>query len=280
VPVLEGLGFTVTDLSRPGWLATDENIDALIKEMQKLSLPPGFAVLMDLLGNATYWYEHFDGSTALPYKDYKGWHYAGKVTVCPENNFIQILSALSPIFLSAQSNLKVILPPMPRYLSGGCCSNTSHSTNVRDEGFSIALLDKLTGLRGIMKKKLAELGTKNYWLLDGLGALLGITPPELRSGNREVIGEVTELIGPDNVHLTDTGKKNVGMVVGRTLISLRDNKLGKSCSAIPSAGTGAKSSHFWRGFVSPVGLPPAPEQLQKKSFHHHPYSAQQHRKKS
>jgi hypothetical protein len=58
-----------------------------------------------------------------------------------------------------------------------------------------------------MKKKLAELGTKNYWLLDGLGALLGITPPELRSGNREVIGEVTELIGPDNVHLTDTGKK-------------------------------------------------------------------------
>jgi hypothetical protein len=130
VLVLEGLGFTVTDLSRPGWLATDENIAALIHELQLLKLPPGFAVLLDLLGNATFRFEQFDGSTSLPYKDIKGWHYAGKISVCPENNFRSILSALSPIFLSAQSNLKIIIPPMPRYLTGGCCANPGHGTNI------------------------------------------------------------------------------------------------------------------------------------------------------
>jgi hypothetical protein len=177
VPVLEGLGFTVTDLSRPGWLATDENIAALIQELQRLKLPPGFAVLMDLLGNATFRFEQFDGSTSLPYKDIKGWHYAGKITVCPDNNFKSILSALSPIFMSAQSNLKVIIPPMPRYLTGGCCANPGHGTNVHEEGYGIAMLDKLTYLRGQMKKKLKDLGVRNYWLLDGLGAMLGIPPP-------------------------------------------------------------------------------------------------------
>jgi hypothetical protein len=68
VPVLESFGLTVTDLSRPGWLATEDNIAALTKELEKLSLPQGFGVVTDLLGNATYRFEQFDESTALPYK--------------------------------------------------------------------------------------------------------------------------------------------------------------------------------------------------------------------
>jgi hypothetical protein len=282
VPVLEGFGLTVTDLSRPGWLATEENIAALINELKKLNLPPGFGVVMDLLGNATFRFEQFDGSTALPYKDLKGWHYAGRITVCPESNFKQILTALTPIFMSAQDNLKVILPPMPRYISGSCCANLSHGTNVGEEGYGIEILDKLTGLRGLMKKNLKDIGLKNFWLLDGIAAVLGISPPEIRGHNRDIVADLSEFIGPDNVHLTDAGKKNVATVIGRTLISLRDGKLGKDCCAISVSGTGTrvKSSHFWRGFVSPIGSAPAPEQLRKFNNRHHPYTATKHKKKN
>jgi hypothetical protein len=283
VPVLESFGLTVTDLSRPGWLATEENIAALTKELEKLSLPQGFGVVMDLLGNATYRFEQFDGSTALPYKDIKGWHYAGKITVCPDANFKLILSDLSPIFLSAQDNLKVIIPPMPRYLSGGCCSIPTHSTNVMDEGHSIAMLDKLTGLRVQMKKKLQDIGVKNYWLLDCLGAILGIAPPENRGSNREISAEIVEKIGTDNVHLTDSGRKNVATVVCRTFLSLRDGKIGKNCPAEKESGIGScvkKSQHFWRGFVSPVGSSPPPDLKKKTNFRHHPYSGGAYRKKN
>jgi hypothetical protein len=34
-----------------------------------------------------------------------------------------------------------------------------------------------------MKKKLHDIGVKNYWLLDGLAAVLGIAPPDKRSSN-------------------------------------------------------------------------------------------------
>jgi hypothetical protein len=41
IPYLRALGYRVTVLARPGWLATQENIDALISELSKLSVPPG-----------------------------------------------------------------------------------------------------------------------------------------------------------------------------------------------------------------------------------------------
>jgi hypothetical protein len=131
-----------------------------------------------------------------------------------------------------------------------------------------------------MKKKLQDIGTSNYWLLDGLGALLGIPPPEIRGSNREVVAEVADLVGPDNVHLSESRKKNVAKVICHTLIGLRDGKLGKDFSAANVSGTAghAKSSHFWRGFVSPVGIPPAPEQLRKKHSHRqHPYAGHKKR---
>jgi hypothetical protein len=111
--------------------------------------------------------------------------------------------------------------------------------------------------------------------------MLGIAPPDKRGSNREVLCGLAEQIGPDNVHLTGTGRKNVGMVVCRVLADLRDNKIGKDCSAVPFSGTGscAKVSHFWRGFISPVGSQPDPDPQKKKSLRHHPYAAAQYRKK-
>jgi hypothetical protein len=48
IPFLKALGLNVVDLSRPGWLATEENIANLISSMSKLELTPGFAVIFDL----------------------------------------------------------------------------------------------------------------------------------------------------------------------------------------------------------------------------------------
>jgi hypothetical protein len=69
IPLLKGAGYTVVDLTRPGWIATDENINTLIKNMSELTLEPGFSVILDLFGNSSYRYTQFDGTLALPYKE-------------------------------------------------------------------------------------------------------------------------------------------------------------------------------------------------------------------
>jgi hypothetical protein len=134
-----------------------------------------------------------------------------------------------------------------------------------------------------MKKKLHDIGVKNYWLLDGLAAVLSIAPPDKRSSNRESASDIADNISKNNVHLTELGQKNVATVVCWTLISLRDGKIGKDCSADNLSGAEScikKPQHFWRGFVSPVGSAPAPELKKKSNYRHHPYSAAAHRKKN
>jgi hypothetical protein len=257
VPALLKNGFIVTDLSRPGWIATEENIDALIAEMSKMKIPLGFGVIMDLLGNATYWFEQFDGSAAMPFKEGYKYHFAGKITVCPLVNFKYILNLLSPIFLSAQPNLTVIFPPMPRHLDTPCCGNPTHSTNVREEGYAGGLLDKITGLRKVQKQFLLEKGVQNFWLVDGVAAIQGIPPTEKRGSNRDSLAEIVTEILPDGVHLTDRAYRNIAETTGKIFTALCAGNIGKK-TGIDTVSDGAsakKETHFWRGFISPVGRP-------------------------
>jgi hypothetical protein len=119
-PVLEGMGFSITNLSLPGWVVSEKNISDLIAKLQTVNIPPGAGILIDLLSNSSYRYEQIDGTLALPSKEGKKYHMAGDITVCSDANFKRILGVLSPILISSQQSVKVILPPMPRYITSGC----------------------------------------------------------------------------------------------------------------------------------------------------------------
>jgi hypothetical protein len=167
----------------------------------------------------------------MPFKEGYKYHFAGKITVCPLANFKYILNLLSPIFLSAQPSLKVIFPPMPRHLDTPCCGNPTHSTNVCDEGYDGGLLDKITGLRKTQKQFLLEKGVQNFWLLDGVAAIQGISPLEKRDPNRESLAEIITEISLDGVHLTDRAYRNIVDTVGKIFSSLYTGKIGRKLGA-------------------------------------------------
>jgi hypothetical protein len=106
IPHFSADGYTVTDLTQPGWIATDENIATLIQKMSDLKIEPGFAVVMDLVSNCTYRYTQFDGTQALPYKEGGKFHFAGPV-ICSEDTFKKIMKKLGPVLLSAQNAKKL-----------------------------------------------------------------------------------------------------------------------------------------------------------------------------
>jgi hypothetical protein len=78
VPVLNAAGFTVTDLSKSSWLATEENIASLIASMSTLQLPPKFSVVLELFSNSSFRFKQFYGSLSLPFKDGTGYHMGGR----------------------------------------------------------------------------------------------------------------------------------------------------------------------------------------------------------
>jgi hypothetical protein len=135
---LRSLGLTVVDLSVPGWVATADNIDSLIARMSELKIAGNFAVVLDLHSNSSFRFLQFDGTLALPVKDAKKYHFPGEIRLVADDIFKKITDSLKPVSLSAQKNVKIVVPPSP-----ATCSQS-------------AVLIQVTGLtlgRGSTKKK-------------------------------------------------------------------------------------------------------------------------------
>jgi hypothetical protein len=263
IPFLQAAGYAVTDLTQPGWIATEDNINILIKKMSELKLEPGFSVILDLVGNCVYRYEQFDGTLALPFKEGGRYHFAGPVSLCTEENFKRIIKMLSPVLLSAQHAAKIVIPPLPRHLFSTCCSNTAHCTNFADEYYSEKILNGATRLRQVLKKETSAIGMSKKWVLDGVGAILGTPVGSNYGTNREIIPDLRPLIAKDGVHLEAKANANLSQALMCALENLRAGKsddgtgtgTGSGSGTNPgiSGMTGRGRDYFWRGFTSPVG---------------------------
>jgi hypothetical protein len=113
VPYLRAMGYNIIDMTKPGWLATEENISELMAALSKLNVPDGFAVVLDLLGNCSVRFQNFDSTLSMAQKDGGHYHMKGLVVACSEDIFGRIVKALSPVMLSAQNAVKVSIPPHP-----------------------------------------------------------------------------------------------------------------------------------------------------------------------
>jgi hypothetical protein len=255
IPFLQAAGYTITDFSQPGWVATEDNIQALIHKMSQLHLDPGFSVIFDLLSNCSHRYIQFDGTQSLPFKEGGRFHMAGPVTICNEDNFCKIVRSASPVLLAAQHARKIVIPPLPRYLFSKCCNNPTHCSNFLDAGYEEGALNGISKLRGILKKECSSIGMRNHWVLDGTGALAGIPPGESGGSNREILPELKVVLATDGVHLTQSGNKKVASAVIAALTLCGSGSAEKN-AADPNSGPGPlrmPRKYYWRGFSSPVG---------------------------
>jgi hypothetical protein len=248
---LWSLGYKVIDLSVPGWIATAENVNSLIVRMSGLKNLDNFAVVLDLHSNSTFRFLQFEGTLALPVKDGIKYHYPGELRMVSDDIYKKITDSLKPVLLSAQKNYKVIVPPLPRYIFCKCCGNPAHITNFGQDRYQEKILDGCTHLRNILKKNVADLGTEKFWVLDGLGAVLGVDSGVDRGGNREIISELEPYLASDGVHFSDTGYRNIARVIVKTIESLHTGKIGKNKTTNASPFQGRV--YYWRGFISPVG---------------------------
>jgi hypothetical protein len=259
VPVLLASGFTVTDLTKSSWLATEENIASLIASMSSLLLPAKFSVILELFSNSSYRYKQFDGSLSLPYKDGTGYHMGGEITICDDDNFLKLLAALEPVLMAAQDHLKVIVPPLQRYLFNRCCKKLQHSTNVGGEGHSLTLLNATTHLQHLLKDGVRKMGVKNYHVLNGVGGLLGISPTEKMPANPDLILDLKPLFAGDGVHYCDMAYRNLAKNIIEATMGILNGSLndgtGEADAPAPIAAPAPsiRESFYWRGFSSPVG---------------------------
>jgi hypothetical protein len=161
---------------------------------------------------------------------------------------------VSGILDACNDSTKVIIPPLPRYLYTGCCGNKHHCTNRKNDEYELSLLHATTHFRPVLRDALLTQGLENFFVVDGIGALLGVLPGGNRGAPAEIVRELTSYCATDGVHFKDTGYANFAKTVLAAAVGVQDGTLTKTNSGKNSVpGKISGSSFFWRGFVSPVG---------------------------
>jgi hypothetical protein len=137
IPFLKQAGITVTDLMQPSWLATPDNIDYIISSLNTICPGKDTMVILELFANSTFRYRQFDGTMALPFRSNNGYHMEGNVGACDDNTFLKLCGSLSGVLDACNDSIKIIIPPLPRYLYTSCCGNKNHCTNRKNYEYEI-----------------------------------------------------------------------------------------------------------------------------------------------
>ena len=252
-PILAESGYDVTDLCTPGWKISPENISELGKKLESAKLGQNTAVVLDLFGNSCTRATLFDGSTTVPLKGAGGYHLPGKVSVCSEEIFTNLIEIAKPVIDAAAGTVRLIIPPQPRYLFDPCCNDRTHCTNMGDQAHAGTVLATNLKLRAVLKKKLGGAENIPLWIMDTCGAVKN--PGDLTVSDK--LAALKTVCARDGVHLTDAGSRIFAANITEVLQKLQSGMLGKPPNAMTGSAavifSGGGGRHFWRGFTSPVG---------------------------
>jgi len=269
VPLMQGAGLSVTDLTQPGWVATQNELRLLGDRLH--ALPPGKKIFVaEFFSNSCIRFAQVDGTLCLPMKLGHNYHLPGAVGVLDPGAFKKLADPVIDLLRGVQDP-KIIIPPLPRYINTPCCSAPDHCSNFKGADYASGQLEQLTGLRTSLKDSMLKGGVQNFRLLDGIGAIAGFMPPDPRPGNAECVPHVSRVLSRDGVHLNELGQKNFVRALTKTLADYK-----KDTAAVVFSGPKG-AAHYWRGFLSPVGSAHIAGSKQhrfpKKALHHMtPYS--------
>jgi hypothetical protein len=254
IPSLKATGNEITNFTQSSWLATPDNIDILADKIRKENIGPDTVIILELFGNSTFRYRQFDGTMALPFKSGHGYHLEGEVGVCDDATFVKLCGATKPVLDACGPAIKILVPPLPRHIYTGCCASKNHCTNRAEIDYELKILQQAMHFRPLLKETLLNMGLENFFVLDGIGGLLGVPAGSNRGPASEIVTELRKYCAIDGVHFNEIGYANLGRVIFEAISGIKSGTLTRS-DPFQSSGTGKKpgNNFFWRGFTSPVG---------------------------
>ena len=203
-PILEAQAVRVTDLSTPGWVtnnaATQTLMDTLSHSLGGANFSLDTVFVMDFLGNSSVRFRQEDDNDSLPCKIGGSFHLLGRAIPMEDGHVTKALGTLEHLYNSRlRDSKKIFIPPIPRYIFGGCCNELSHCPNVRSSEHAQIMLSEHCRIRHTMKSTLIAEKVANMRVLDILGSLTN------RSTLADQLEPLKRITARDNVHLTHDG---------------------------------------------------------------------------
>ena len=228
-----------------GGLPTESAIGKAHDELVSMTIEPGSAIVFYLLGNYTYRYEQADGGLALPVPLYNGHHLLRDIGVVADKVMKSLVSTLVPLLGCRSDVLVVVIPPIPRYVSGGCCTEIGHSTNTGKPDYKLSMVNKITHLRKILRGELKLNGSSltRYWVVDAVTDLSSSSVG--KADPQGSVSSLCEIFTTDNLHLTKLGYTRLAGSIADAAQTANKKQSTADCII-----TGETRQFYWRGFTS------------------------------
>ena len=186
----------------------------------------------------------------------------GTITRATDKSIEETISGLRAALAVIDNANKIFIPPIPRYMFGGCCADSSHAPNTREPDHAKDTLTDHTRIRNKLKQCIITKGKTNTRILDVISALA-----EDHQSPTDKIKALRIHTSNDNVHLTTQGYIRLAKAIINTTFTTPQT---------PSNTTQTRISPVtrnWRGFLTTagVGKTSAPVTAGRTSLRHHPY---------
>jgi hypothetical protein len=255
VPSLRTGEASILDLTQPGWIATEQNVNKVVRDLEKWCpmITGTIGVIIDLFGNSSVKFRHVDGSLVLPLRVQGKYHLLGDAVVESDDGLRNLLRVVNPILECIKNYPTVVTPPMPRYVFSGCCRDEAHAPNAGEENYSKNMLAGFLHARSVVKNELVRSeALSSFWVMD--------SPPYIRKDEQDQtveqkLGLVRQGLGPDGVHLTDLGLSVLLQNMSNAMVKalLKRDRAEQARAEDAAQITVSGGTFYWRGFTSPRG---------------------------
>ena len=192
----------VIPLCTPGWTPSKSNLQSSLEYIKELKLGKKDKVIFDPWANSAYMGTDATGLPIPAMKIGKGGHYhiLGHLQAAPRQVFRVKLDSARGVIDACGEATVILLAPFPRYVSGGCCKEAGHVTNLNTSDLHSEILKAVE--HSVAAATALEMpNVKIFTYFDCFGS--NKEPfPLLTSGDETIWAT-------DAVHLSEAGYRNV-----------------------------------------------------------------------
>ena len=178
---LKSRGIPTGSVLSSSWRATKQSVSEMAEHVRaELAAGTYTAVVFFLLDNNLYFASNEEGGLVPATRDNDGfYHVVGNLVVADAAAQQAVLKLCMPLWKEASGTHMVIVSPLPRYVSAGCCTAPDHIPNRRDPSFYHAMREDLDASVTNIKNFLFTAGLRNGRVMDPQRNSRGMTATEM-----------------------------------------------------------------------------------------------------
>jgi hypothetical protein len=127
------------NLTKPGWIANSDSIADLKQKLHQHSIGPEDIIILDPLSNSIFSGTDEVGNPVDPEKIHGKYHIPGQLAIRSKVFIKTTLNNFRFLADEYADNKIIVLMPLPRYVTGRCCSDPEHISNFNDPTFETDL---------------------------------------------------------------------------------------------------------------------------------------------